>query len=330
MVAAVMLLAVVGTACGQASDAPEGPLTLYSGRSEELVGPLIERFEKETGIDVEVRYGDTAEMAALIAEEGARTPADVFWAQDAGALGAMQSAAAFTDLPSSILDRVDASNRSETGDWVGVSGRVRVLAYNPDRVRAAELPGAVMDLTAARWRGKLGWAPTNGSFQSFVTAFRQLRGDAAARSWLTAMKENGTEAYPKNDAIVQAVARGEIDAGLVNHYYAFAHKEQEPTARVEDHFFRDGDVGGLVNVAGAGVIEHTDNRARAERFVAYLLSDAAQRYFVEETFEYPLVAEIGAAPGLPALSTLRPPTVNLSNLEDLEGTLKLLTDVGLI
>lgn len=332
MVAAVVLLAVVGTACGQGSDAPEGPLTLYSGRSEELVGPLIERFEKETGIDVEVRYGDTAEMANLLAEEGAATPADVFWSQDAGALGAVQNAGTFTKLPDATLNRVSADNRSKDGSWVGVSGRVRVVAYNPERVKQSELPTSVEALTAPRWKGKVGWAPTNGSFQIFVTAFRQLKGDAATRTWLEGMKANGAKTYPKNGVIVKAVADGEIDAGLVNHYYAFAHKKTEPDAKVENHFLPGGDVGGLVNVSGAGVVTHSDDRKRAARLIDYLLSDESQRYFVEQTFEYPLAVSEGVEPAekLPSLATLQPPTVDLSKLDDLEGTLKLLTEVGLL
>jgi iron(III) transport system substrate-binding protein len=326
------LLALVGTACGSGGveEKAGGSLTIYSGRSEKLIGPLIERFEAETGVVANVRYGDTAEMASLLAEEGDRTPADVFWAQDAGALGAVERDGAFAELPDAILDRVAAENRSASGRWVGVSGRVRVIAYSPDRVREAELPASVEGLTGARWRGKVGWAPTNGSFQSFVTAFRQIEGEAAAAAWLRAMEANGTKVYAKNDAIVKAIASGEIDAGLVNHYYPSALRKQEPDASVAVHFLPDGDVGGLVNVAGAGVLATSENRGAAERFISFLLTEPSQRFFVDETFEYPLVAGVEAAAGLPALASLRPPTVDLSRLADLEGTLRLLTEVGLL
>jgi iron(III) transport system substrate-binding protein len=319
-------------ACGGDEPTTEtgGSITVYSGRSESLIGALIPRFETATGIDVQVRYGDTSELAALIAEEGSRSPADVFWAQDAGALGALQSKDLFAPLPEGILDRVPAAYRSKEGRWVGVSGRVRVIAYNPELVKEADVPDSVLDLTQPKWRNKVGWAPTNGSFQIFVTAFRKTKGEAAARQWLTAMKANGAKTFANNDAITEAVGAGEIPFGLVNHYYPFEIREEHPDAKVEDHFLAAGDIGGLVNVAGAGVIASSDNAASAERFVEFLLSADAQRYFVEKTWEYPLEPGVAADPRLPKLDTLDPPAVDLSGLGDLDGTLKLLRDVGLL
>jgi iron(III) transport system substrate-binding protein len=327
------MLALVLAACGgdaAPSGQASGPITVYSGRSESLVGDLVQQFETATGVDVEVRYGDTAELAALIAEEGARSPADVFWAQDAGALGALQTKKLFTTLPGSIVDRVSEAYRSTEGKWVGASGRVRVVAYNPGLVAKAELPGSVTGLTAAKWKGKVGWAPTNGSFQAFVTAFRLLRGTDEARAWLAAMKANDAKAFATNDAIAEAIGEGEIPLGLVNHYYPFEIKAEQPEATIENHFLSAGDVGGLVNVSGAGVIVSTKRRANAERFVDYLLSADAQRYFVTKTWEYPLVSGIDADPRLPKLSSLQPPAVDLSKLHDLEGTLALLREVGLL
>jgi iron(III) transport system substrate-binding protein len=334
--AVLVALATFLSACGDTaqtpsgSTSPSGKITVYSGRSESLVGALIPKFEAATGIDVEVRYGDTAELAALIADEGSRSPADVFWAQDAGALGALQSKNLFAKLPQKILDRVPAAYRSKEGRWIGASGRVRVIAYNPESVSEADVPDSVTGLTDARWKNKVGWAPTNGSFQIFVTAFRETKGDDAARAWLEAMKANGAKSFPNNDAIAEAVGEGEIPLGLVNHYYPFEIKEEHPDAKVEDHFLSAGDIGGLVNVAGAGVIASTKNKPAAERFIEFLLSSEAQKYFVEETWEYPLVSGVEADARLPKLSTLQPPAVDLSSLGDLEGTLTLLKDVGLI
>ena len=332
IIVAILVSASMLAACG--GDEPSaqvgGKITVYSGRSESLVGELLPMFTSATGIDVDIKYGETAELAALIAEEGSRSPADVFWAQDAGALGALQSKNFFAPLPKRILDRVPAEYRSKEGRWVGASGRVRVIAYNPELVREADVPDSIDDLTDARWKGKVGWAPTNGSFQIFVTAFRELKGDAAARAWLEAMKANGAKAFPNNDAIAEAVGEGEIPLGLVNHYYPFEILEEHPDAKIQDHFLSSGDVGGLVNVAGAGVVASSDNRAAAERFVEFLLSSEAQKYFVTKTWEYPLVPGIEADPRLPKLSTLQPPAVDLSRLGDLEGTLELLGDVGLL
>lgn len=249
-----MVLAVALAACGSDGPTPsgDGKLTVYSGRSEELVGTLIAQFEAKTGVEVDVKYGSTSELAALIAEEGSRSPADVFWAQDAGALGAVQGEGLFTKLSDSLLSKVPQAHRSQQGNWVGVSGRVRVIAYNPDLVPEAEIPDSIDALTGAPWKDKVGWAPTNGSFQIFVTAFRTIKGDAAARAWLTAVKANGAKSFPNNDAIVEAVAAGEIPLGLVNHYYAFEVLAENPDAKVKDHFLADGDIGGLVNVSGAG------------------------------------------------------------------------------
>ncbi|MEX2554048.1 MAG: iron ABC transporter substrate-binding protein [Actinomycetota bacterium] len=325
----IALAACGGDDAGGGTQA-DGKITVYSGRSEALVGTLIAQFEAQTGIDVEVRYGSTSEMAALLAEEGSGSPADVFWAQDAGALGAVQAKNLFRKLPGSVLDGVAEAFRSEQGNWVGVSGRVRVIAYNPDLVPTAQLPASVDALTGAAWKDKVGWAPSNGSFQLFVTAFRKVKGEDAARSWLQAMKANGAKTYPGNDAIVAAVAAGEIPLGLVNHYYAFEVLAETPDAKVKDHFLPGGDLGGLVNVSGAGILTTSKNQAAAQRFIEFLLSPAGQAYFVSETYEYPLAGDVAPDPRLPKLDALDPPSVDLSDLGDLEGTLALLEEVGLL
>jgi iron(III) transport system substrate-binding protein len=331
---ATLGLLIALAACGDDGDGrgtqADGKITVYSGRSEGLVGTLIAQFEAQTGIDVEVRYGSTSEMAAQLVEEGSRSPADVFWAQDAGALGAVQAKNLFRKLPGSVLDGVAEAFRSEQGNWVGVSGRVRVIAYNPDLVPTAQLPASVDTLTGAAWKDKVGWAPSNGSFQLFVTAFRKVKGEDAARSWLQAMKANGAKTYANNDAIVAAVADGEIPLGLVNHYYAFEVLAETPDAKVKDHFLPGGDLGGLVNVSGAGILTTSKNQAAAQRFIEYLLSPAGQAYFVSETYEYPLAGDVAPDPRLPKLDALDPPSVDLSDLGDLEGTLALLGEVGLL
>ncbi|MGH2784239.1 MAG: iron ABC transporter substrate-binding protein [Actinomycetota bacterium] len=329
--AAVMLGVVVTlAACGGGSKTAGSTITVYSGRSESLVGTLIKQFEEKFDITVKVRYGDTAELAALIAEEGGASPADVFWAQDAGALGALQEQGRFAKLDDRILSPVPAAYRSTDGRWVGASGRVRVIAFNPELVKENDVPDSVLQLTDARWKGKVGWAPTNGSFQVFVTAFRETKGDAAARAWLQAMKANGAKMFANNDAIAEAVGEGEIPLGLVNHYYPFEIVAEHPDAKIQDHFLAAGDIGGLVNVSGAGVLNTSKNKLAAQRFINYLLSADGQRYFVEKTWEYPLVPGIEADPRLPKFTDLQPPTVDLSSLGDLEGTLTLLRDVGLL
>jgi iron(III) transport system substrate-binding protein len=307
-----------------------GELVVYSGRSENLVAPIIEDFERETGINVEVRYGGTAEMAATILEEGANSPADVFFAQDAGSLGALAQAGRLAKLPDEILDKVDPRYRSPDGEWVGASGRARVLVYNTDQLQESDLPDNVFGLTDPKWADQVGWAPTNASFQSFVTAMRQINGEDATRQWLEDMLANGVQSYDNNVAIVEAVGKGEILLGLPNHYYLFRFlAEQGESFPARNYYFPDGGADALVNVAGAGVIDTTNQEELAQRFIGFLLSDEAQQFFANETVEYPLVtANIEINPLLKPLSELNPPQLDLSDLSDLQGTLELLQDVG--
>lgn len=306
-------------------------ITVYSGRSEELIGPLIERFESETKIDVEVRYGDTAELASTILEEGANSPADVYFAQDAGALGAVAAAGLLDALPAEILDRVPAALRSPDGKWVGVSGRARVVVYDSRELTEADMPTSIHGFTDPAWSGRLGWAPTNGSFQAFVTALRVLEGDEAARAWLEGIVANEPRVYESNTSIVQAVADGEIDAGFVNHYYLLRFlAEHGDSFPARNHFMPGSDPGSLVNVAGVGILVSSDADASARRFVEFMLSDASQAYFAEKTFEYPLVAGAAGPAGMPALEDLQTPDIDLSNLSDLQGTLRLLSETGVL
>ncbi len=317
-----------------ASAAPSVPaqtLVVYSGRSEELVGPLLERFRQASGIDVRVKYGGTAELAAMILEEGENSPADVFFSQDAGALGAVAGSGLALELPTSILDRVDSRFRAPTGLGVGVSGRVRVAAYDSRDVSPDELPASVVGFTDPAWRGRIGWAPTNASFHSFVTALRVVHGEEAARRWLEGMKANEPRAYEGNSQALQAVAAGEVDVALINHYYLMRMlAETGGEVPVRNHFFANGDVGSLVNVAGALVLRTTKAPEAALAFVTFLLEEEAQRYFAAETFEYPLVPTVPAAEGLVPLAELDPPNIDLSDLADLEGTLELLRATGIL
>jgi iron(III) transport system substrate-binding protein len=327
-VVAVGALALAG--CGGNDDG--GTLTVYSGREEELVEPLFEKFEAETGIDVEVRYGDSAELAATIAEEGDNSPADVFFAQDPGSLGSVEEQGLLGELPDDVLSRVDSRFRDPDGHWVGTSGRARVVVYNTDEVSEAELPDSVFDLTDPKWKGKIGIAPTNASFQAFVSAMILELGEERTREWLEQLQSNDPKLYEKNTPIVEACAAGEIEVGLVNHYYLYLVKEEQPDAPIANHFLEGEDPGALVSVAGAGILEGAEHEDAARRFVEFLLSEEGQRFYVEEAeeAEYPLVAGIDAKPGLPPLDELEGPQIALDDLgPQLERTLELLNDVGL-
>ncbi|MFE9692108.1 iron ABC transporter substrate-binding protein [Micromonospora sp. NPDC005806] len=325
------------TACGGSDGDPGKPgdkrLTVYSGRSEALVKPVLEKFEKATGIDVDVRYGTTAQMAAQLLEEGERSPADAFFAQDAGALGAVGKAGLLAPLSAEQLDRVPAVYRDNAGRWVGVSGRSRVLAYNADQVPAAQLPRSVFELTDPKWKGRIGVVPTNGSFQAFVTALRVQHGEAKAREFLTGLKANQPQIRENNVQIVADVDAGTLAVGLVNHYYVYELAKERggsPDAlKAKLHFFPDGDTGGLVNAAGIGLLERAGQDPDARALVDYLLGTEAQTYFATQTFEYPLAAGVPAAPGLPQLATLDAPKIDLNDLDTLDATVTMIKEAGL-
>lgn len=287
-------------------------------------------FTEATGVEVEARYGNTAEMAAAILEEGKNSPADVYYAQDAGALGAIEAAGLFAPLPAETLAIVDPRFRSSDDKWVGITGRARVLAYNTDELAADTLPATVQELTGDAWSGNVGWAPTNGSFQSFITAMRITDGEDAAREWLQGMIDNGSVVFEGNSDIVRAIAAGEIAAGLVNNYYIYEISAEEGEIPVANHFFEAGNVGSLVNVSGLGVLNTSANAEGALALANYLLGEEAQTYFAENTYEYPLLAGVPTAEGLPPLAELDSPDIDLSSLSDLEGTLALLAEVGLV
>ncbi len=298
--AALVLVATSLAACSSSRE----KVVVYSGRSTQLIKPVLDRFARSTGISVDFKQADTADLALTIDQEGDRSPADVFISQTPGATAYLASKGKLRPLPSSILDRVRPENRGADGEWVGLSGRVRVLVYNTDKVDASTLPRSVLDLTRPEYRGKLGIAPTNGSFQDFVSAMRVKLGDDTTRAWLSGIAANEPRTYANNNAIVDAVARGEIPMGLANHYYLLRAKQEAPDLPAENHFFPGGDVGSVEIVSAASVLRTAKNPAAAERLVQFLVSDETQRYFADETLEYPLVAGVHPAPGVPPLRTL--------------------------
>jgi iron(III) transport system substrate-binding protein len=339
-IAAALAVAALVTmaACGgedsddaAAQDESSGSLTVYSGREEEIVEPLFERFEEETGIDVEVRFGDSVELAATIAEEGDSSPADVFFAQDPGSLGAVEEAGLLAELPDELLDRVDERFRDPDGHWIGTSGRARVVVYNTDRLSEDELPDSILDFADPEWKGRIGLPPTNASFQAFVTVMRLSEGDEATREWLEAIKANAPQLYDSNSPTVEAAARGEIDVGFVNHYYLYIVKAEQPDAPIANHYLGSGDPGAFVSVAGVAVLDSAEHGDEGHEFVEFLLSEEGQRFYAEEAAEaeYPLIEGVQPREGLPPLEELEGPNIALDELgPELERTLELLSEVG--
>ena len=310
----------------------DGAFTLYSGRNEELVQPLIDMFEEQSGIAVEVRYGDTAELSALLMEEGEQTPAQVFLSQDAGALGALADGGLFATLPTEITDRVTPGFTSTDDTWVGVTGRARIIVFDSNELSLAEVPTSVDAFTEPAWAGRLGIAPGNASFQSFVTAYRELNGEAEADEWVESIAANEPQLFDSNGAILSAVNDGVVDAGLINHYYWFrlASELGESHMRARLAFPEAGDAGSIVNVTGAGILSSASTDADALEFIDFLTSSPAQEYFVGETYEYPLIEGVAAPEGLPNLDTLMNPELDLAELKSLGATQDLLQKHGLI
>ncbi len=309
----------------------DAQLVVYSGRSESLVAPIIEQFTEATGIQAQVRYGSTAEMAATLLEEGENSPADVFWAQDPGGLGAVAEAGLLALLSQDILSLVDARYQSPNGDWVGISGRARVVVYNTQTLTPEDLPTDISGFTDPQWKGRIGWVPTNSSFQTMVTAMRWAWGEDETRAWLESIVANEPTAYENNTAVVAAVGAGEVEVGFVNHYYLFrflAEEGEDFPAR--NYFFPNGGPESLVMVSGAGILASSQNTANAERFIEFLLSVDAQQYFADETFEYPLVTGVQVNALLTPLAQLNAFDIALGDLADLQGTIALLQEVGIL
>jgi iron(III) transport system substrate-binding protein len=321
-------LATVLAACGSAGAQTE--LVVYSGRTQELVEPILTRFHDETGIPVAVKYGTTQEIALLLSEEGDRSPADVFISQAPGATGFLLDQGLLAPIPEDRLGPVPERFRGPQGEWVGLTGRLRVLVYNSDMVPEADLPASVMDLTAPEYAGRIGIAPTNASFQDFVTAMRQSLGDERTAVWLRAMADAKQPTYANNNAIVEAVSRGEIPMGLVNHYYNERFLAENPDLPSRNYVFPNGDIGSVLLETTASVLRTSDHPEEATRLVGFLLSEEAQRYFAEETYEYPLVEGVHPAVDLPDLERLQLPNVDLSTLGDgYQQTTQMIAESGL-
>ncbi len=300
---------------GECTSSNGREVTVYSGRTENLIGPTLEAFACETGTDVSVRWGSSTELALLMAEEGDRTAADVFLSRSPGPVGFLESEGRLGAIDDDVLALVGEESRSKSDTWIGFSGRKRVLVHNIDSVPPDELPESVFDLTGERYRGRVAIPATNGSFVDWFTVFRDLYGSDVASQWLSDMVANDARYYPNNRSIVEAAGRGEIDMGLVNHYYQY----QEAAAagdrhRAANHDLADDDIGSLLIITAATITAGSTNRQAANELIAYLLTAPVQRYFSQRTFEYPLAAGVQPAEILPPLKALEVGSVDFDAL----------------
>jgi iron(III) transport system substrate-binding protein len=330
---AAILAALAATSGAATAPAQTTSLTVYSGRDQALVKPVLDRFTKETGIALNVRYASSTALATTLVEEGRNSPADVYWSQEPGTLGLVAARGLLRRLPQATVGKVPSRFSTPSRRWVGTSGRSRVLVYNTEALTTPQLPTSVWGLTNQRWKGKIGIAPTNASFQAFLGATIHLHGESRVREWLRGLQTNDVKFFPNNTTVVQAVGRGDVQVGLVNHYYLYNVLADTPDLPIRNHWFRAGDPGNLVLAAGAGIVSATQKGATAQRLVDFLLSKWAQRYIARGpgAAEYPLVKGVPRRPGLRALTTIEGPRYNLGRLSaDLAPAVKLLLEVGFI
>ncbi len=334
--------ALVLTACGGSttsggsSSASGGSLkgqsiTLYSGQHQQTVDALVKDFESRTGVKVNVRSGDEAELANQILQEGPASPADVFFAENPPALTTLEEKGLLGKVDSSTLAAVPSGDSSARGDWVGVSAREAVFAFNTGKLSAAQAPASVKDLSSAAWKGKLGVAPSETDFSPIVTRMIKADGEAATKSWLEGLKANA-KVYDSNEDLVAAINRGEIEGGVLDHYYWYRLRDEQGTSGMHSAlgYFKQGDPGSMVDVSGAGILAHGKHQAAAQAFLAYLTSRPAQTIIAtSHSYEYPLAA------GVQNTKVSRPlkdagAVVPASDLGDGKQALQLLQSVGLL
>ena len=290
-------------------------ITVYSGRSESLMAPVLDDYECVSGNAVDVRWGSSTELALLLGEEADRSPADVFLSRSPGPVGYLQGRNLLRPLDQAVLNLVPANYRSDSGHWVGFTGRKRVLVYNTDNTAAADLPDSVFELTGPKYEGRVAIPGTNGSFVDWFTVFRLQYGDDMATAWINDMTANGARYYPNNRSIVEAASRGEIDFGLVNHYYNYQEAAANGAShRAANHELGEQDIGALLIITAASVTSHSEKADLAHDLIAYILAEPSQRFFTDSSLEYPLATGVVPNEVLPEIVA---PSVGSVGFDDL-------------
>lgn len=306
-------------------------ITLYNGQHESLTEALVKDFEARSGIAVKVRSGEGDMLANQIVAEGKRSPADVIYTEDSPPLTLLAEKGLLAKVDADTLSKVAPQWSGKNGDWVGVSARARVIIYNPSLISKEDLPASIMDLSQPSWKGKVAIAPTSGSFQAQITAVREMKGEAAAKQWLEGLARNAKR-YNGNFAILQAVDRGEIALGLINHYYWYIKAAEVGADNMHSqlYYFGHGDPGALINVSGAAVLASSKHPEAAQKFLAYLVSKEGQEVLARASFEYPLGSSVKTTKPLKPFDTLEPPDIIPQDLGDNEKSLQLMREVGLL
>jgi iron(III) transport system substrate-binding protein len=331
LVSILALAALALSACGSSSNGGD-TITLYNGQHEQTTAALVKAFERKTGIKVDVRTGDEAELGNQILQEGANSPADVFYTENTPVLEVLREKGLLAPVSPSTLATIPSRYDSSQGDWVGVSARVSVLVYNTSQVKPAQLPGSILELAQPQWKGKVGFAPSETDFQPLVTAVIRLDGLATAEKWLKGLQAN-SKIYPDNETVVAQVNNGESAVGPINHYYWFRLRAELGASGMHSalHYYDPGDPGDLVDVSGAAVLRSSAHKADAQAFLAFLASRAGQETIAHsQSYEYPLRPGVAPAPGLRPFAQLRPAPLTPAELGDGSQALALEQKLGLL
>jgi iron(III) transport system substrate-binding protein len=331
------MLTASAAACGASGgggDAPANALVLYNGQHEQTTQALVSAFEKQTGIQVTVRNGDEDQLAEQIMQEGSRSPSDLFFTENSPALMKLAGQHLLAPVDKATLAAVPSGDDSPQGNWVGVTARISALVYNTTALKPSQLPSSVMDLANPKWAGKLGIAPGETDFQPIITSIADKYGSAAALAWLKGVKSNaGSHDYPDNETLTSEVNSGQVEIGLINHYYWYRLRAELGAGAMHSalHYFAAGDAGYVLDVSGAGILASSTHQAAAQKFLAFLVSVAGQRIIARtDSFEYPLRPGSAANPALPPLSSLHPDTADtIAKLGDGSTALQLLQQAQL-
>ncbi|KRC52724.1 MULTISPECIES: iron ABC transporter substrate-binding protein [unclassified Nocardioides] len=326
-VAALTLLAPLLAACGD--DEPK--LVIYNAQHEQLLKELAPEFTKETGIEVELRNGKDLELSNQLVQEGKASPADVFLTENSPAMSQVEAAGLFSKLPSDILDVIPAQYRPRSGLWTGFVARSTTLVYNTDQVEESDLPASILDLAKPEWKGRISFSPTGADFQAIVAGMLDLEGEQTTKAWLEGIKANG-KVYDGNNLVLEAVNSGEVEVGIVYHYYW--ERDHKESGDVSDHssqyYFGNQDPGAFVSVSGAGVLASSDMKTEAEKFVEFLVNEKGQQVLADSyALEYPLNPAVQLEGVAKPFDELQPPDVNVSDL-DAKKVVDLMTEVGFL
>jgi len=324
--AACLLSTALVAPLAQAADKVE--LTLYNGQHKEIGEAIAKAYEAKTGIHVNVRKGSSNQLASQVMEEGERSPADLIYTEESPPLNNLGEKGFLAKTDDSTLNMLPPEYVAKDGSWIGVTARVRVVAYNPKLIDEKDLPDTVLEFAEPQWQGKVGFVPTSGAFQEQAVAIIKLHGREAAEEWLTGLRAFG-KTYTNNMVALKAVENGEIATVLVNNYYWFALQREKGQLDSKLHYFSNGDAGGLITISSAAVLKSSKHPREAQALLAYMASEEGQRVITQTTAEYPLHKGMVSDRGLKPFDELQAPAITPADIGNAEDALDMERDVGL-